>query len=1010
MVNTMYDIYKKAYLHHKVKYGADTAIFYQVGKFYEMYDWIDKTGETQTSMCRATEALGIQLTPKPGDGPGGVEGLFSGVPEQSLHKYARLLTQQGWTVVIYEQVKDSKGAVKSRVVTRILSPGTHVEAVDKDAVYFGAIWLEEELWGSKTERDPPSFALLATDLTTGRTMTYEAQAVGKKDSWTADGAFHFFQVHQPRECVVWWRGDALTKPSAEAIRRQFGLQGAIHFEQADSKSQGSLEIPQVREEFLARTISIRSLLPVRQACGLADRTERIVCAALQRIEEMYPSGLKHLHPPEKWNPATSLLLGNQALLQLNMITPRMEDSILGLFQKTNTSFGLRAIRNRLLYPIADSEILEKHYSEIQTALDWPLAIRETVVTTLRQIADLPRIHRKISAISPSPADILLLDQSYNCVKRLSTLMRGTVLEQSDNWDCEDIQNRFAAVFSVEKALSAGQDSFCFQPGRAPTVDAAEKRIVALREKLLATLETVRKWANIAEDSLKLEERELSGPILTGNRATMLTVANKLKTSATAAPFQGIQLCQKKSSAYLEIPILDSTFREIQKTRGELQDAIKKALPALCDELSDGCLRAWENMEEWVALQDVTVTIAQVSRHLGFCRPSLESGSAAAVQIKGLRHPLIEARATRVEYVKHDVSLEQNCRGWLVYGMNASGKSSLMKAVGISVLLAQAGCFVPCGSMSFVPFRSLFTRILNTDNLWAGLSSFAVEMTELREILQQAGEYSLVLGDELCSGTESVSATAIVASSLNRLHDRGAKFIFATHLHGLVDIPSVAALPSLKIWHLKVRYDPALDTLLYERTLTPGPGSSLYGLEVARAMNLPEDVLQMAHAIRRGLLGTVNEIEAPQSSWNSEICRRQCELCKVPILKELEVHHIRPRALQLPLGEQDHARNLVVVCAKCHDEIHAGTRVVAPLVQTDKGPQRLEADSDTVISSVSGSLQRSKWSAEQIQSIKEYLRKYPNSPAKRVIYDLQEKGISISTGSLRTFRQGLQQEQ
>jgi hypothetical protein len=101
---------------------------------------------------------------------------------------------------------------------------------------------------------------------------------------------------------------------------------------------------------------------------------------------------------------------------------------------------------------------------------------------------------------------------------------------------------------------------------------------------------------------------------------------------------------------------------------------------------------------------------------------------------------------------------------------------------------------------------------------------------------------------------------------------------------------------------------------------------------------------------------------------------------------------------------------VVVCAKCHDEIHAGTRVVAPLVQTDTGPQRLEADSDTVISSVSGSLQRSKWSAEQIQIIKEYLRNYPNSPAKRVIYDFKEKGITISTASLRTFRLQLQQQQ
>jgi DNA mismatch repair protein MutS len=152
------------------------------------------------------------------------------------------------------------------------------------------------------------------------------------------------------------------------------------------------------------------------------------------------------------------------------------------------------------------------------------------------------------------------------------------------------------------------------------------------------------------------------------------------------------------------------------------------------------------------------------------------------------------------------------------------------------------------------------------------------MTELREILQSAGPDSLVLGDEVCSGTESVSATAIVGASLTHLHSRGVKFIFATHLHGLLEIPSLKALSHLSVWHLKVRYDPATDRLLYERTLTPGPGTSLYGLEVARAMNLPEEVLALAHGLRRDLLGTRTEMDAPGSNWNSEIQRRICEVC------------------------------------------------------------------------------------------------------------------------------------
>jgi DNA mismatch repair protein MutS len=1004
----MYDVYKNAYLHHVVKYGADTAIFYQVGKFYEMYDWLDKnTSLPQTSMQRAVEILGIQLSPKKGEGPQGTDAFFAGVPEQSLHKYATLLTKVGWTVVIYDQIKDTKGAVTSRTVSRILSPGTHVESAQQEAVYIAGVWLEEAPWSSSlNSRNPPTFSAVVTDLTTGRTVTYDDTTVGKKDSWTADGAFHFFQVHQPRECIVWWRGDSITRPEAQTIRRQFGLHSAkLQIEQADSKSQGSLEISQVREDFLQKTISIYGLLPIREACGIATqpRTERILCCLFQRIQEMFPSGLKHLHPPEKWNPASSLFLGNQALLQLNMVTPRIDDSILGLFQRTYTSFGLRAIRNRILYPVADPIRLEKSYNEIQTVLDLPIKIREEVTALLRGISDLPRIHRRASTGSLTADDVLNLDQSYIYIKRLIGLVENTPLEKSPGWNITDIHNSLLEIFSIEKARNQSADTFCFQDEKVPEVTASEVRIVSLRKNLFETLEKVRIWAGVPADTLKLEERELSGPIITGNKAVMSLIQTKLK-GAGSSPFTGIQIIQKKASSHLEIPALDSIYRDLLKERARLQDKIRESLPRVCDELSDRCLHTWELAEEWVAGIDVTVTIARVTKELGFSRPVIADTTKSFLEIQGLRHPLIEACSTRTEYVKHNVSLtDSSALGWLIYGMNASGKSSLMKAVGINVLLAQAGCYVPCISMRFVPFRSLFTRILNTDNLWAGLSSFAVEMTELKEILDRADENSLVLGDELCSGTESVSATAIVGAGLKWLHDRGAKFIFATHLHGLLDIPCVNELANLRVWHLKVRYDPTIDALVYERTLTPGSGSSLYGLEVARAMNLPEEVLQMALKIRRGLLGTVNDSEAGVSTWNAGVVRKECVKCGGDIVKDLEVHHIRPRS-DATDGRftdgtaQDHIRNLVVLCSKCHDNIHAGTMTISPMVLTTKGSMRLDNDKKE-----ENVVLKSKWTKEQQECIRDYLKKYPNLAPKRVIFDLKEMGIEISASSLRTFR-------
>jgi hypothetical protein len=137
------------------------------------------------------------------------------------------------------------------------------------------------------------------------------------------------------------------------------------------------------------------------------------------------------------------------------------------------------------------------------------------------------------------------------------------------------------------------------------------------------------------------------------------------------------------------------------------------------------------------------------------------------------------------YVTNDVSLGNETNGILLYGTNAVGKTSFIRALGISIILAQSGMFVPCSQFQYVPYRSIFSRILGNDNIFKGLSTFAVEMSELRIILKMADEGSLILGDELCSGTESESALSIFVAGLQQLHERNSTFIFATHFHEIV---------------------------------------------------------------------------------------------------------------------------------------------------------------------------------------------------------------------------------
>jgi len=1006
----MLALYLKSYQESSEQYGPNTAVLLQIGSFYELCD----VPEGKTNMQRVAELLGLQVATKQGKGAAAAAGetLMAGFPEQSLHKYAGMLTRRGWTVVVVEQQKDVRGAVVRRESTRILSPGTHIEAAETEAVWVGGLLLEEGGWGS---REPPRFAAVVLDLTTGDVVQYGGTTSGKEESWSADPLVHFFQVHPPRELSVWWKGAGGGLPSEDRLRRATGCPRALlHRSVLPVKS--GLQEATVREGLFRRAFQPASMLPILELVGCKEELQALCLAQLLLFAEDHcPSAMRQLHLPRTWSPETGVFLGNNALTQLNFLTAQESDSVLGLFLGTATAFGQRAMRRRLLVPSSDSELLERRLSQIAWTLETGSNKAKELTVLLRQIKDLPRLHRAITMGSLTAAEVLALDQSYSYASTLASSVASGPLAASESLVREmgELAEKLQKVFDMEKARGASEDQ-SFLKG-VPAVETLETSIRESRGKLQELVEGFHKAAGLPSDSLKLELRD-SGVVLQGSKTVLTALANRIKGGrGFEEKFGSVELSIKKSGGTVEIGALQGVVRGLIRLQEELREAVASAIRPVCDELAGTYLRTWDSLEEWLAAVDCTVTLARVSAAHGFCRPQILEGSAdSEVSLQGLRHPLIEAQRNQVEYVKHDVALgcgscPESSAGWLVYGMNASGKSSLMKSVGIAVVLAQTGCYVPATACTIRPFRSVFTRILNTDNLWAGLSSFAVEMTELREILQRADAHSLVLGDELCSGTESMSATALVGAALEWLTKRKSRFMFATHFHGLAELPSVMSLPSLRIWHLRVRYDAAADRLVYERTLQPGAGSSLYGLEVAKAMAVPFEVLETAHRLRRELLGTATEETAPRSAWNSTVQRRSCELCGSEKVRELEVHHREERATanaegRLADGTSMNARrNLVVLCEACHDKHHAGHIEVGPVEQTSSGPVR-KVDEESILSLSSYSYKPRGLTEEQIETVQSYLRKYPNCPPKRLLFDLKEKeGIAITLQKLKALR-------
>jgi len=1000
-MSKMCDRYIGLYKHHSAQYGPNTAIFLLVGSFYELYDIHDATGQGSTSFDRAVDILGIQKVPKGG-------GLVSaGFKDITLHKFATMLTRENWTVVVVDQVKDDKGAVSSRDVARILSPGTHLEAVTADTFYTCGLWLQSPTWTDTASLGPPAFGAVAFDLTTGCIQTYEGVASGRRDTWSSDDLLHFFQVHPPKEITVWWRGHAMDQPTELFLRRTLSIPGALlHIRQATSFEQRGLEKEIVREDLLRRCFKPKSLLPLKSVLGLTEYplTERALASLLLFVEDHFASAVDMLRIPIIWVPDTSVYIGNHALTQLNMVTLREEDSVLALFLKAHTHMGKRAIRRRLLYPTTQAEELEKRFTEVA----WCWTPSEVVIHSLRQIADMSRLHRKLLVAGIDANDVLALEQSYKCSLRIAAAVEDGPLAASHELRTRfgEFLGAFSTIIDIDKARRASDDLFCLTQAAGPKCAAVEGEIAAAHAAIAAIHTELSEWVGVEKEFFRLEEKEAS-IVVAANKSVITRTTSSIKAGGVPESLKGIQVNTKKSSSSLEIPALNRLFKKILGLRDSLARTVKEELPIACDRLSSIYSETWDELEGWVCRVDMSYTIARVSRERGFVRPEIVGGTAgASLTTTGLRHPLIESQQTRVEYVKHDVRLgvgeEQ---GWLVYGMNASGKSSLMKSVGIAVILAQCGCYVPATTFRFTPFRSIFTRILNTDNLWAGLSSFAVEMTELGEILRRADPWSLVLGDEVCSGTESLSAMSLVGASLDHFMRRGARCIFATHLHGLQAIPLIASLSTLKVWHLRVRFDHATQRLIYDRTLHPGAGSSLYGLEVAKAMAIPHDILEVAHAIRRSLTGATTEQEAPTSAWNAAVQRKACEVCGNPV--SLEVHHLRERkeATDGHFKDGTHMntiRNLAVLCETCHLKTHAGTIEVGPVEQTSEGPvRRVE---DLAAFAYRPSPKPGGLTEEQIDVIKREIRAFPLLPPSRMLFDLEERhGIKITSQRLRTIR-------
>jgi DNA mismatch repair protein MutS len=373
----------------------------------------------------------------------------------------------------------------------------------------------------------------------------------------------------------------------------------------------------------------------------------------------------------------------------------------------------------------------------------------------------------------------------------------------------------------------------------------------------------------------------------------------------------------------------------------------------------------------------------------------------------IRHPIIEIVNQEFDYVKNDIELLKGSyekSSMLLYGLNSAGKSSLIKAVCLNIVLCQMGYYTSSTNFTYYPYNKMFVRISCDDNLYKSLSSNAVEITELRSILEYADSKSIVVSDELCKGTETMSGISICASALIYLTHKNISYLNTTHYHELYEIDTIKNLEKLSIKHINVSYDEKNDNIIYIRKLVDGiPPNKYYGLEFASYLIKNSDFIKCAFELRSKLLNKEHEIISNKTSnYNSDLYINKCIICGVDGSEyPLDCHHIK---FQQFFNKYDFNKNklsnLVVLCKTHHNEVHHDNLIINGYSDTIKGKVL-----DYEVVNEKELNKRKKYGEKDILLINDLAKKFNNNN-KNIINELKNNHeINISNKTLTSILKG-----
>jgi len=953
---------------YQLEFGTNTILLWQCGGFYEIYTPKNEvTGEYLnacfedylkiTYMNVANKNLSIKWD----DGviyPVKMAGFTHA--DYLLEKWVKILTDNGYTVAVWEENGTVPGSSKkTRALDNIYSPGCNfsVEKKDTDTNNI-ACYVINKSSGFHNKNPTIYFGCSVIDAFTGVVKIFEHH-IQKQDihnTTVFDELERFNAIYNPSEIVI--IHNYKEERYVNDIIQYADLDTkSIHIINQNNNDEHSIQANNCDNQTYQKEILLKFYEDIKDFESYMESSQlsqnpfalKSLCFLLDFIWQHNANLTNKLQRPKFDNIDNRLLLANHSLRQLNIVSiggnKGKHSSVETLINKCVTPMGRRYLKDKILHPVTDVSYLNEQYNMIEYLIEnWDKY--EFLRKSFQAITDIEHLYRKIIFNKISPNDLYNFNNNLHCIQDIHQILKQDkvmmkYIENNIGTNIEEVCTKLISLLerflNMEICSSLVDNKFeqnFINKGINEVLDDASQEFDEINK-------TKTKWLSTITSLLyKISDRKAPNVIKVHN-----TEKNGMYFYATNARCKGIQENLTKNHKKNKYIVNGLDFSSFKPTAGAV-GGNKKLLGTDLKNFYDKYGQKLDNMREiltnvytefiislreynnemndfvkYVSNLDMLITKAFVSKNNNYCKPVIKNKAKKSfIEAKDIRHPLIEKIQINETYVPNNVSIGKKKDGMLIFGTNGVGKSSINRSVGISVIMAQAGMFVPCSSFEYKPYTAIYTRILGNDNIFKGLSTFTVEMSEVSTFINTCDENSLILGDEVCSGTETSSAVSIFAEVLLWLNKKGASHIFASHFHQLTTMKEITSLKKLAIKHMSVTNINGV--LYYTRKLEDGPGENMYGIEVCKSFDFPDEFIQETYKLRnkynKKLCGSLKK---KKSSYSSKKLKGDCEWCH---REGVDIHHLEPQEkadINNYIGtiHKNHPANLANICKDCHLE-------------------------------------------------------------------------------------------